>query len=145
MAVVTERISIAQYRELLASGGVAKPKRAHPEEDLHRACFDLVGKLSCRHPILAWMVHYPAGGKRPKGEAGKLKAMGAKPGIPDLLLPRRNGIWTGFACELKSATGRLSSHQEDWLQALAAEGYFISVCRTVDEFQTALRQYLLGP
>lgn len=64
---------------MLASGTVAKPpKRAHPKEDLHRACFDLVGKLSGRYPILKWLVRYPAGGKRPKGEAGMLKAMGAK-------------------------------------------------------------------
>jgi hypothetical protein len=90
------------------------------------------------------MVHYPAGGKRPKGEAGKLKAMGTKPGVPDLILPRSCGQWRGFAVELKSPTGRVSPDQQEWLNSLAEEGYTTSVCRTLSEFQLTLNQYLEG-
>jgi len=140
----TQRMSLADYRALVAKGAVAKVKRASPEEDLHRACFDLVRVLSLRYPILRWMVHYPAGGKRPKGEAGKLKAMGAKPGVPDLVLPRRNGQYTGFATELKSTTGRLSDDQRDWLAALDEEGYLTAVCRTLEEFHDVLLVFLKG-
>lgn len=140
----TQRMSLAEYRTLVAKGVVAKVKRASPEEDLHRACFDLVRVLSLRYPILCWMVHYPAGGKRPKGEAGKLKAMGAKPGVPDLVLPRRNGPYTGFATELKSSIGRLSDDQRDWLVALEEEGYLTGVCRTLDEFHDILMVFLKG-
>jgi len=140
-----ERMSIVEFRALLAKGTVAKVrKRNTPEEDLHRACFELVGLLTARYPLLRWMVHYPAGGKRPKGEAGKLKAMGTKPGVPDLMLTRRCGHWTGFAAELKSPIGRLSDDQREWLEALAEEGYITAVCRTLDEFQLVLMRFLQG-
>lgn len=138
-------ISLSQYRALIGKGAVLKPKRrSTPEEDLHRACFELVGILAGRHPILCWMFHYPAGGKRSKGEAGKLKAMGTKPGVPDLMLTRTNGRWKGFASELKSSTGRLSDDQQQWLASLKEEGYLTSVCRTLEEFQCVLMLYLKG-
>ena len=140
---VTDRISLAEYRALLAKGATAKPKRrATPEEDLHRACFELVGALAPRYSILRWMVHYPAGGKRPKGEAGKLKAMGAKAGVPDLILPRRFGLYAGLAVEPKSPDGRLSEEQRSWLSMLAEEGYLTAVCRSLEEFQIVLMAFL---
>lgn len=138
-----ERMSLEQYRAIVAGGVMAKPKRrASPEEDLHRACFEWVGLVTPRYRILRWLVHYPAGGKRPKGEAGKLKAMGAKPGVPDLVLPRRHGQWAGLAVELKAATGRLSDDQREWLLALGEEGYLTAVCRTLEEFQAVMMRFL---
>ena len=138
-----DRMSIAEYRVLLGAGVAARPtRRASPEEALQRDCVRLAGLLLRQYPILRWLVHVPNGGKRPRGEAGKLKAMGAKPGVPDILLPRRHGDWQGLAVELKSATGRLSSEQTDWLNAFREDGYLVGVCRTIDEFQTILRQYL---
>lgn len=139
------RISVAEYHALFANGDKPVAKRRNtPEEDLHRACFELIGLLLFRHGILRWMVHYPSGGKRPRGEAGKLKAMGTKKGVPDLMLPKRNGRWTGLAIELKSATGRVSTEQQEWLAALAEEGYLTCVARTLREFQETLNTYLQG-
>jgi len=91
---------------------------------------------------LAWMIHVPNGGKRPRGEAGKLKAMGAKPGFPDLFLPKVCSGWTGLAIELKSPTGRLSAAQGGWLTELKGEGYLCAVCRTFGEFEATVNKYL---
>lgn len=100
--------------------------------------------MTPRHRILRFFFHTPNGGKRPKGEAGKLRAMGQKPGVPDLLLPRRRGIYTGLAVELKSATGRLSDDQREWLSALEEEGYLTAVCRDLDAVQAVVSKYLGG-
>lgn len=144
-----DRIPVALYREMLASGtltvaGTNGHKRASPEEDLHRSCFELVELLTAREPILQYLVHVPNGGARSKGEAGKLKAMGTKPGIPDFVLPRTRGKWRGLALELKAEKGRLSEDQKFWLRGLEDEGYLVSVCRTLEAFQEILQAFLNG-
>nr|WP_241839296.1 VRR-NUC domain-containing protein [Rhodoferax antarcticus] len=141
---------MTQYRAYLAgdksspkrSGSVHRVRRKTPEEDLHRQCVQWVELMAHAHPILAWMLHVPNGGKRPHGEAGKLKAMGAKPGFPDLFLPKVCSGFTGLAIELKSPTGRLSEAQGLWLGELKGEGYLCAVCRSFDEFEAVIHQYL---
>ena len=143
---IPEHISISQYRAMLTTGQIPKVKikRASPEEDLHRSCMEWVLLSTGRHPILHWIVHCPNGGKRPKGEAGKLKGMGAKPGLPDLILPRRHMRWLGLAVELKSPTGTVSPDQKDWLGAFVADGWLVAVCRSLDEFIAVLQVFLEG-
>lgn len=136
-------MSIAEYRKTYGCRA-RRPQCQSPEEILHRACFALVRSLSVVHPVLAWVVHVPNGGKRPRGEAGKLKAMGVRAGFPDLFLPRRHQRWTGLAIELKSASGRVSHDQAIWLEVLASEGYLTAVCRTLGEFDAALHCFLDG-
>lgn len=138
-------ISMDDYRVMLANGGKrpgSGKKRNTPEEDLHRACFKYADGLSSIFPILNWLTHYPAGELRKKGVAGKLKAMGVRPGVPDFRLPRRSGCWTGLAVELKSPTGTVSGAQDEWLKALSEEGYLIAVCRTIAEFESIIQRFL---
>lgn len=139
-----ESISLADYRKLIATGGNVrmKVKRATPEEDLHRSCIEWVVLSKARYPILKWMTHVPNGGKRSKGEGGKLKALGVKPGYPDLTLPRKHKQWTGLAIELKSPTGRVTPEQQEWLDAFEEDGYLVGVARTLDEFLRLLGGYL---
>ena len=139
-----ESISISQFKRLVASGNCPsiKVKRRTPEEDLHMACLQWVLLEQRSHPILRWLVHVPNGGKRPKGEAGKLKAMGTKPGYPDLTLPRPCRLWRGLAIELKSPDGRVSPEQIDWLNAFLEDGWLVAVCRSLDEFIAVVRLYL---
>lgn len=145
-APLPNRMTTAQYRALVAAGDIssAKPKRANAEEDLHFSCMEWV-KLR-RHPLLDWLVHVPNGGKRPKGEAGKLKAMGTKAGYPDFTLPRRSGCWNGLAIELKAPTGkgRVSPEQKEWLDMFSAEGWLVAVCISLDEFVAAIEIFLGG-
>ena len=141
-----DRIDIGQYRALIAAGNIptVKKKRSSPEEDLHRACIELVVLSTARYPLLRWMIHVPNGGKRPRGEAGKLKALGTKPGYPDLTLPRRHHHWSGLAIELKSSIGKLTRDQREWLDAFEEDGWLVSVCRTLEEFESTLKRYLEG-
>jgi hypothetical protein len=141
-----ESISISQFKQLVASGQCpkVKAKRQSPEEDLHIACLQWVMLEQRSYPLLRWLVHVPNGGKRPKGEAGKLKAMGTKPGYPDLTLPRPCQRWRGLAIELKSADGRVSSDQVAWLNAFHEDGWLTTVCRTLDEFIAVVRHFLVS-
>lgn len=146
-----ERLNVSQYRALVAAGATASRKggalrrrRETPEENLQIACFQWVDMMSAQHPILAWMVHVPNGGKRTKAEAGRLKAMGVKSGVLDVLLPRPYRGWPGLAIELKSAAGRLSRDQSAWLAAFKEDGCVTAVCRTLDEFIAAVTIYLNG-
>lgn len=141
-----DTIDIGQYRALIASGTIPKikNKRAQPEEELHRAAVEWVVLSSARYPILRWMLHVPNGGKRPRGEAGKLKALGTKPGYPDLTLPRPNHTWRGLAIELKSPVGTVSSYQQEWLDAFAEDGWLVAVCRSLEEFIATTLLFLNG-
>lgn len=112
------------------------------EEVLHRACAQWLSLAKARYPTLAWMTHIPNGGKRPKGEAGKLKAMGVVPGMPDFILPVRSGPWIGLAVELKSATGKLRPSQSAWLEMLASQGWKTHVVREFEDFADVVVDYL---
>lgn len=57
------------------------------EDDLQVSCFEWIHLMLPQYPVLEWIIHVPNGGKRPRGVAGKLKAMGVKKGVLDILLP----------------------------------------------------------
>lgn len=144
-------MSAAEYRALLPTLASAAPskspkvkRRVSPEEELHRACFEWVQLAEPMHPILKWLTHIPNGGKRSKGEGGKLKAMGVRKGLVDFMLPRKHLGWQGLAVELKAPEGRLTPEQREWLEALASDGYLTAEVRTLDEFQAVVKRYLKG-
>src|SRR5262245_4461114 len=88
-------------RALLA--GEAPMKR--PEQALQKAvCEHLT--IRSHHDLYWW--HHPAGGYRSPIEAAIFKSIGAKAGLPDLLLLRRGKL---YGLELKPEGGRLSPAQ----------------------------------
>jgi len=89
------------------------------------------------------MFHIPNGGSRHKVEARKLKEQGVKAGVPDVCLPVARGGYHGLYVELKRIKGgKVSSDQQDWIKALAAEGYMAVVCRGWNEAAEAILKYL---
>ena len=81
--------------------------------------------------------HVPNGEKRDKRTAGKLKKMGVKPGVPDIL------IFTEPRCaiELKDGRrGRLSDAQKVWRKNLEENGWLWYECRTVSEVETVFEK-----
>ena len=77
--------------------------------------------------------HSPNGGHRSKREGAVFRGMGVRPGFPDLIYPAPVGGYAGVAFELKTASGRLSDEQRDWLAWLELVGYRCAVPRTVGE------------
>ena len=87
--------------------------------------------------------HVPNGGSRNKIEAAKLKGLGTKPGVPDLLVfdAPPGGDWVGVAIELKRVKGgRLSDEQREWLDALSERGWLTRMCKGADEAIKFLRE-----
>ena len=65
----------------------------------------------------------PNGGARSQATAGRLKAEGVSPGVPDLFIPAW-GLWI----EMKRAKGgKVSPEQKEWHQYLANCGYRVIV------------------
>src|ERR1700733_8739225 len=91
---------------------------------------------------LKWLFHIPNGGSRHIAEAGKLKAMGVKPGVPDIMLPIGRNGFKGLWIELKKPkVGVVSEKQHEWLDHLAAQGYATRVCFGWIEAKDALLEY----
>ena len=133
------RIRMTDYKTMRP-----RPRRKiPPEEALHRTVAEWIGISERRYPFLNWIIHVPNGGKRPRGEAGKLKALGVRPGVPDFLLPlpSPSGQWRGLAIELKSDRGRLSTAQSAWLERLSQAGWLVGIARSLDDFQRLVHQY----
>lgn len=94
-------------------------------------------------PALRWLHHSPNGGKRDAFTGAQLKALGVKPGFPDLILPHRLADGTpGLVIEMKTEIGRVSPDQQAWLEHFEADGWQIRVARSAQEARTHLCQYL---
>ena len=115
-----------------------------PVESVEQTClFHWAQRQSGAYPALSLMFHIPNGGSRHKVEARKLKEQGVKAGVPDVCLPVARGGYHGLYVELKRIKGgKVSSDQQDWIKALAAEGYMAVVCRGWNEAAEAILKYL---
>jgi len=98
----------------------------HSEQAALIACVDL---NAGRHPALRNVFAIPNGGARHKAVAGKIRAEGARPGVPDLCLAWPAHGWHGLYIELKVGRNKPSAAQIDWLARLEAAGYRAVVCR----------------
>lgn len=95
------------------------------------------------YPELALLFHIPNGGSRSRAEAGRFKAMGVKPGVPDLFLPVPRGGYSGLFIELKREHGgALSDVQRDWLDDLTARGFRAVMCHGWEAARDVLVDYL---
>mgnify|MGYP000064104520 CR=1 FL=1 len=83
------------------------------------------------------------GARMARGVANKLKASGAKAGIPDLFLPIPNGEYHGLYIELKRIKNSTTSLiQKKWLGLLIQQGYQALVCFGAIDAQAAITNYL---
>lgn len=82
--------------------------------------------------------HTPNGGKRHIAVATKMKAMGVKRGVPDVMIfdpVKIDGFsYTGMALELKSFTGVTSRDQVKWKAFLIKRGWYHNFLWSMAEF-----------
>jgi hypothetical protein len=102
-------------------------RRNQPERALQCA---LVEHLQWRAPTDLWWAHYPSGGRRSRITGAILKSMGARAGVPDLLIVSQGRL---FAMELKSDRGKLSPVQRETHVAMRKAGAVIGTAGTIDE------------
>lgn len=88
------------------------------------------------------IVHIPNESKRSAAYGAKLKRMGLSPGFPDLFIPQARNGSHGLFIELKTATGKVSKEQKEWLALLREEGYTAYICRGFNSAVAAINEYL---
>lgn len=95
------------------------------------------------YPALAGWYHVPNGARYKSTKEGvRMKLMGVKPGVPDLMHPGKlEPICThphllalkGYAIECKSEAGKLSPEQKWWKAYLLGLGYqYLSSCDEIE-------------
>lgn len=122
---------------------------ASPTEAQHQqALFDFLARVQGQLPAVAYAFHVPNGEKREKATGARLKAMGVRPGVPDVLMPVRSRGFVGLALELKRPSrrrerdGGVAAEQGRWLDHLEAEGWCCVVAWSWEEAATELVRYL---
>jgi len=106
-----------------------KKQRRHLEESIQKQIV-----LWCKqhdNPKFHGIFHVPNGDFRDKRTAIKLKKMGVKAGIPDLMLPLENG--KVFWLELKTKKGKLSAVQKVVIAKLKKKGHLVEVAFGYDQ------------
>jgi len=119
------------------------------EEAIHKAVVDWADRQAATEPALELLFHVPNGGSRHDAEAQKLRQMGTRQGLPDLLLPHampdaNGGASWGLALALKSPSGRLRDNQKWWLRRLKGQGWAVAVAYGFDEARYIIERYLDG-
>lgn len=93
-------------------------------------------------PELKLLFHPPNGGFRHKATAARLKAMGTKPGVPDVFLPVPRNNYHGLWIEMKHGSNKPTKKQWEWIEALHNHGYFVKVCYSAREAEYWILLYL---
>jgi hypothetical protein len=89
--------------------------------------------------LLAAMPNAGAGGQR--GQAGKMKAEGQRPGYPDLLLDLPAPGFHGLRIEVKKPSGRVAQHQAEYHELLRRQDYCVLTCYGFQETTRAIMFY----
>lgn len=120
----------------------------HREDDLQVACMRY---MAYQYPhIMA--IHVPNGGNRNPREAARLKSMGVKPGVPDILIfhrmidgsdPECDHVWSGLAIELKVPPNKVTASQQEVMHKLEQESWITRVCTSFDQFKKEVDGYLM--
>ncbi len=124
--------------------------KAPTEAVEHVALFAWIDANAHRHPALAWAFHAANGEYRQPATAGRLKAMGVRAGVPDVLLPciardAAVGVdYVGLAIELKRSdhSNKPTPEQEEWLSWLDSQDWRCVVCYGAQEAINVIREYL---
>jgi len=99
------------------------------------------------HPVIKQyfkcILHFPNEGKRTSRFGAKLKSMGMRKGVVDLFIAVPKRGYGGAWIELKSAKGIVKPEQKQFLEDMAAQNFYTSVCWSIEEAITCLSWYLL--
>ena len=84
----------------------------------------------------------PNGGARDAVTGAILKAEGVVAGVADLILFVPNQQSPYLCIEMKTPKGRQSDAQKEWQKSVESVGAKYVVCRSLDDFMQAVKDYL---
>ena len=131
-------------KAVVASATSIDPRsvRGSAEHKIQKSLVKWANIMRLNHPELDMLFAIPNGGWRAKASAAKIKAEGAKAGVPDLFLAVARHGYNGLFIELKSESGILSANQKLWIDKLKAQGYLCAVPFGLDEAIGVFESYL---
>ena len=122
---------------------------ASGSEDGHQIALFIWAQQNLKlYPELELMFAIPNGGSRHKAEAAKLKAMGVKTGVSDILLPVCKGAYSGLWIELKrpksvgKAKGVTADEQSEWIEKMKLQCFGGMVCYGWESARDTILEYL---
>ena len=107
------------------------------EDQLQRA---VINYISMQYPN-AIFTHPMNEGKRTPFEQYKMKYLGAKPGIPDLLIFTPNANKGGLAIELKYKYNKPTPNQKKWLKWLVNCNWAVDWHNNFDDCIDTINKY----
>lgn len=136
----------AQIAQAHAAVSVQLADNALPLEDEMQAAV-IAWADSQEHPALKWLMHTPNGGYRSPATAARMKALGQRPGVPDLLLywhdwDGQAARYVGLAIEMKRKPNKPTAEQLAWLEHLEAQGWRCEVCYSAQAAIGVISEYL---
>tara|TARA_R100000734_G_C3314148_1_gene105650 strand:+ start:1153 stop:1524 length:372 start_codon:yes stop_codon:yes gene_type:complete len=96
--------------------------------------------LKLQYPY-ALFTHIPNEGKRTKFEQFKLKYLGTKPGVPDVMIFTPNKNRNGLAIELKAGYNKPTENQKIWLGLLSNANWSTHWSNDFDECKIIIDKY----
>jgi hypothetical protein len=108
-----------------------------PEDKLHRAVLEYV---TLQYPE-AIITHPANEGKRGKFEQFKLKYLGVKRGVPDILIFTPSKQYNGLAIELKVNYNKPTAHQVQWIDDLNNCKWYATWTNTFDSTKDIIDNY----
>lgn len=120
----------------------AAPNRGEEIEQARLVKWSHLPRVREVMPALRWLHHSPNGGERTAFAGAQMKALGVKPGFPDLILPFASYGHLGLVIEMKSATGATSPKQEEWLEHFEDQSWQMRIARSAQEARSHLCRYL---
>lgn len=85
---------------------------------------------------------FPMGGARDMITGARMKAEGARRGLPDLMLFVPRAQYHGLLLELKTRTGSVSNEQKEWIEYLRSNRYLCLIFRDAEATIHAIKEYL---
>lgn len=117
-----------------------KTHHKDPEHKLQSLC---VKWFRLKHPRIAHALFaIPNAARRSKRNGAYMKEEGMLPGVADLILLKSNRFYGALCIEMKTKQGRQSPAQKQWQQFIESQGNKYIVCRSIEDFQTAINNYL---
>lgn len=132
-----------EERILRQTEGTLPMRRTEPTENQIQAdYFRWCGIMSRKHPELELAFHIPNGSYKSVAARMIFKAIGLKPGVPDVFLPVPNDQYHGLWIEFKTKKGRVSDYQLEWIEKLTGQGFAVLICRSWTDAANVTLNYL---
>lgn len=120
------------------------PKKRKNEESIAQCAVIAWWAQECKERGVpeCMLFSIPNGGRRSPREMIFLKREGLRPGICDLFLSVPRHPYAGLYVEMKTATGRISDEQHEFIARATELGYAAYVCRSDAEAKELIHNYL---